>query len=207
MGLGVNKRRSSSSVLARLIPEENGTGEGKGEDGVGGPPMGRKLRRFVTRLVGESGEGLGDEGATESKLGDGARKGIGDDGDISFISTSLVIGETDISGVAPGISMPIPREPVDESRTSISAIGFVRDASEGVDLELVVVDSVREAMPGFAWVVDGLCVGISGLSLPIDIFFKKPHFPGCCSFGLSSFLREPLRWRVVGFSASYIGAL
>ena len=73
----------------------------------------------------------------------------------------------------------MPREPVDESRTSISDIRFGRDeASEGIGLELVVVNSVRGAMPGFAWAVD-LCVGVSGLSLPIDIFFKKPHFPGC----------------------------
>lgn len=179
MGLGVNNRRSSSSVAARLIPEENGPGEG--EDGVGGPPIGRKLRRFVTRLVGECGERLGDEGATESKLGDGASKEFGDEGNISCESTSLgpfIDGETDISGVAPGISMP--REPVDESRTSINDIGFGRDeASDGVDLELVVVNSLREAMPGFAWVFNDLCVGVSGLSLPIDIFFKKPHFPGC----------------------------
>jgi len=129
--------------------------------------------------VSESGERLGDEGATESKLGDGARKGLGD-GCISFISTSLgpiMDGETDISGAVPGISMP--REPVDESRTSIRDIGFGRGTSEGVDLELEVVDSGREAMPGFAWAVNGLCVGASGLSLPIDIFFKKPHFPGC----------------------------
>lgn len=88
MGLGVNNRRSSSSVVARLIPEENGPGEGKGEDGVGGPPIGRKLRRFVTRVVGECGERLGDEGATESKLGDGASKGLGDDGEISCVFTS-----------------------------------------------------------------------------------------------------------------------
>ena len=146
---------------------------------MGGPPIGRKLRRFVTRVMGES-ERLGDEGATESKLGDGARKGLVGDGEISFVSTSLgplVEGETDISGVAPRrISMP--REPVDESRTSISDRGFARGASEGVDVAFVVVDSVRGAMPGFAW-VNGLCVGVSGLSFPIDIFFKKPHFPGC----------------------------
>jgi hypothetical protein len=181
MGLGVNNRRSSSSVVARLIPKENGPSDGEGEDGVGGPPIGRKLRRFVTRLVGECRERLGDEGATESKLGDGASKGLADDGDISSVSTSLgpyIDGETDISGVVPGISMP--REPVDESRTSISDIGLGRDeASDGVDLELVVVNSVRGAMPGFAWAVNDLCVGVSGLSLPIDIFFKKPHFPGC----------------------------
>jgi hypothetical protein len=127
--------------------------------------------------VGESGERLGDEGATESKLGDGAGKGLGDGG-TPFISSSLgsiMDGETDISKVAPGISMP--REPVDESRTSISDIRG-RDASaEGVELE--VVDSVRGAMVGFTWTVNGLVVGVSGLSLPIDIFFKKPHFPGC----------------------------
>jgi len=168
--------------------------------------MGRKLRRFVTRVAAESGRRLGDEGAPDSKLGDRAAKGLGD-GDLSFISASLdpvMNGETDMSADTPGMSMP--REPVDESRTSIRDIEFGRVASEGIGLESEVVDSVTGVMLSFAWAVDGLCVGVSGLSLPMDIFFKNPHFPGCWSFDLSSFLREPLRWRVADFSASYVGA-
>ena len=50
MGDGVSNRCSSPLALGRLTPDNNGPGEGKG---VGGPPMGRKLRRFATRVKEE----------------------------------------------------------------------------------------------------------------------------------------------------------
>jgi hypothetical protein len=116
IGDGVSNRSSSPLVLGKLTPDGNGPGEGKG---VGGPTIGRKLRRFATR-VEEEREGLGDEGATESKLGEGTGEGPGN-GEVPFMSGpsfgSAMDGETDISGDAPGISKP--REPVEERRTSI----------------------------------------------------------------------------------------
>src|SRR5258707_15251094 len=48
--------------------------------------------------------------------------------------------------------------------------------------------------------MDSFGADTSGFNLPIDIFLKKPHLPGC-SFGLSSFLRNTLRWRPADISA------
>jgi hypothetical protein len=99
----------------------------------------------MTRGVGEWRERLGDEGATESKLAEAAREVLGEGG-ISFISASLcsiMVGETDISGVSPEISMP--REPVDESRTLIRDTGTV-----GEDVEVDSATFGRVATPGFA---------------------------------------------------------
>jgi hypothetical protein len=117
IGDGVSNRSSSPLVLGKLTPDGNGPGEGKG---VGGPPIGRKLRRFATRVEEEEREGLGDEGATESKLGEGTGERLGNM-EVSFMSgpsfASAMDGETDISGDPPGISKP--REPVEDRRTSI----------------------------------------------------------------------------------------
>ena len=50
IGDGVSNRSSSPLVLGRLTPDDNRPGEDKG---VGGPPIGRKLRRFATRVIEE----------------------------------------------------------------------------------------------------------------------------------------------------------
>lgn len=114
---GVSNCSSSPLVLDKLAPDANGPGGGKG---VGGPPIGRKLRRFATRVEEEWEEGLGDEGATESKLGVGTDEGLGN-GEVPLRSSpsfgSAMDRETDISGDPLGISMP--REPVEDRRTSI----------------------------------------------------------------------------------------
>ena len=196
-GDGVSNRSSLPLVLGKLTPDSSGPGEGKGVDG---PPIGRKLRRFATRVELEWGERLGDEVSTESKLGDGTGEGLGN-GEAPFTSDSsfgpVMDEETDVSGDPPGISMP--REPVEDRRTSIRDRGFRLDAvGAGVDPDVDSETFARGVTPGLR--VDGFEAGTSGFNLPIDIFFKKPHLP-CCSFGLSSFLRNILRWRVVDISA------
>ena len=136
---------------------------------------------------------MGDEGTTESKLGDGGNEELGD-GAIPFSPASFGSGldvEIDISGGPPGISMP--RELVDDSRTSI------KDRESGVDTVGCVgpdIDSgpgtfSRGVTPGFMYAEDGFGAGASGFNFPIDIF-KKPHLPAC-SFDLSSFLHNTLR--------------
>jgi hypothetical protein len=161
---------------------------------------------LTTRVEVGLGERPGDEGTTESKLGDGGIEELGG-GAVPFGLTSSSIGsaldgEIDISGGPPGISKP--REPVDDSRTSIRDKGFGLDAKElgvvGPDVDSATF--ARGVMPSFTWAEDGFVVGASGFNFPIDIFFRNPHLPGC-SFGLSSFLRNTLRWRTAVFSASY----
>src|SRR6266478_9840621 len=83
-GDGVSNRSSLPLVLGKLTPDSSGPGEGKGVDG---PPIGRKLRRFATRVELEWGERLGDEVSTESKLGDGTGEGLGN-GEAPFTSDS-----------------------------------------------------------------------------------------------------------------------
>lgn len=50
IGDGISNCSSSPLVLGELTPDDNGPEEGKGLDG---PPIGRKLRRFATRVEGE----------------------------------------------------------------------------------------------------------------------------------------------------------
>jgi hypothetical protein len=61
----------------------------------------------------------------------------------------------------------------------------------------------RGVTPGFMYAEDGFGAGASGFNFPIDTgIFKKPHLPAC-SFDLSSFLHDTLRWRKAELSASY----
>jgi hypothetical protein len=69
---------------------------------------------------------LGDEGTLETKLGDGGNEMLRlGNGAIPFGPTSFgpgMVGEIEISGGVPGMSMP--SEPVADSRTSIRDRGF-----------------------------------------------------------------------------------
>ena len=92
---------------------------------------------------------MGDEGTTESKLGDGGNEVLGD-GAIPFSPSSFGSGldvEIDISGGPPGISMP--REPVDDSRTSIKDRGFGVDTVGCVGPDIDSATFSRGVTPGF----------------------------------------------------------
>jgi hypothetical protein len=92
---------------------------------------------------------LGDEGTTESKLGDGTSEELGNGesplGSASF--ESVIDEETDTSEDPPGISMP--REPVEDRRTSINDKGFGLDTmGVGIDLDVDSATFARGVMPG-----------------------------------------------------------